>query len=50
MLTPHRRQLKIELRGDLAGILALSKSGEVKMVAGAGFVQERTMRELRKVV
>jgi len=61
-LTPVDDTLKIELRGDLAGILAISEAGrngtfsakekalQIKMVAGVGFVQERTMRELRKVV
>jgi site-specific DNA recombinase len=49
MLTPANGKLEIELRGDLAGILALSKAGEVstfstkeralqiKLVAGIGF-------------
>jgi site-specific DNA recombinase len=54
MLTPIDGRLEIELRGDLAGILSLSEAGkgsafspkekalQIKMVAGAGFVQERT--------
>ena len=48
-LTPEEGQLQIELRGDLAGILALSEAGakgqaspeakalQIKLVAGAGF-------------
>ena len=49
MLTPSHGKLEIELRGDLAGILALSEASkgnafssnekalQIKMVAGAGF-------------
>jgi hypothetical protein len=61
-LTPMDGKLNIELRGDLAGILAMSEAGkgkafsqkekarQIKMVAGTGFVQERTRGELRKTV
>ncbi len=49
MLTPIDGRLEIELRGDLAGILAVSEAGtesafspqekalQIKMVAGVGF-------------
>ena len=46
-LVPDQGQLAVELKGDLAGILAITQSGDgsaagnralqVKMVAGAGF-------------
>jgi hypothetical protein len=61
MPTPIDGRLEIELRGNLAGILALSEAGkgsafspkekalQIKMVAGAGFVQERTRWELRRL-
>jgi len=62
MLRPVDGKLEIELRGDLAGILALSEAAkasvfspkeqalQIKMVAGTGFVQERTKWDLRKTV
>jgi hypothetical protein len=62
-LTPNRQgKLEIDLYGDLAGILTLAgkKDGpldpsdpsvqQVKVVAGVGFVQGRTLAELRKFV
>ncbi len=61
-LTPENGQLRIDLRGELAGILNLcseskkpaSRLGDgleqIKMVAGAGFVEDPTMPELRKAV
>ena len=62
ILTPVDRRLEIELRGDLAGILAISEAGkastffpnekalQIKLVAGTGFIQERTKWELRRIV
>ena len=62
MLMPVDGKLEIELRGDLAWILALTENGknkafsprekalQIKMVAGTGFVQERTRWELRRIV
>jgi hypothetical protein len=60
ILTPVDGTLEIKLVGDLAGILALSEAGkqsafsskekalQIKMVAGAGFTQERTKWILRR--
>jgi len=60
ILTPVDGTLEIKLVGDLAGILALSEAGkesafspkekalQIKMVAGAGFTQERTKWILRQ--
>ena len=60
ILMPVNGKLEIELRGDLASILALSeknkvfsageKALQIKMVAGTGFVQERTRWALRRSV
>jgi len=61
ILTPADGKLEIELRGDLAGIMAMSEAGkagafspkkkalQIKMVAGAGFAQERTKWTLRRL-
>ena len=61
-LVPDDGELRIDLRGELAGILSLcdstkkpassyeERAEQIKMVAGAGFVQERTDLELRKAV
>ncbi len=52
----------VDLEGDLAGILSLGQTSknaasvsedgvsQLKLVAGAGFVQDPTMLELRKAV
>ena len=65
VLTPDNDELKIDLQGDLAGILRLCEEGkgnkkpatsvearaeQIKMVAGAGFVRDPTMLKLRKAV
>jgi len=62
-LTPNDQgKLEINLYGDLAGILAVAAKQnrpldesdrivqQVKVVAGAGFVQDRTAKQLRIVV
>lgn len=60
VLTPEDGTLKINLRGDIAHILALASERnkpaalgdglveQLKLVAGAGFVQVRTDFELRR--
>ena len=61
-LIPENGDLRIELKGELAGILSLcdakkrpatsyeERAEQIKMVAGAGFVQDPTMLKLRKAV
>jgi site-specific DNA recombinase len=61
MLTPIDSRLEIELRGDLAGILALSEAGkgsafspkekalQIKMVAGARNRLDLQLRTLTSV-
>ncbi len=60
VLTPERGELRIDLKGELAGIMALASDSkkpagqphdglkQIKVVAGAGFVQERTEFSLKK--
>jgi len=62
VLIPDGGRLRIEVRGDLAAILALGEgrknpgrvdrdsAQQIKEVAGVRFVQERTGRALRKLV
>ena len=61
-ITPANDEVTIELKGELAGILALGDGAklsadssqdralQIKMVAGARFVQARTSIELRRSV
>ncbi len=61
-LVPENGELRIDLRGELAGILNLcdskkkpassyeERAEQIKVVAGAGFVQDPTKLELRKAV
>jgi site-specific DNA recombinase len=57
-LVPKRGQLEIELYGELAALINLANGHprskgtgvQVTLVAGTGFVQERTRWELRKTV
>ncbi len=61
-LVPENGALAVTIKGELAGILSLCDSKkkpatsyegravQIKMVAGAGFVQDPTMLELRKAV
>ena len=61
-LVPEGDKLRIDLTGELAGILSLCQESkkpghdgqvhaeQIKMVAGAGFVQDPTKTELRKAI
>ena len=62
VLVPENGHLRIDLKGELAGILSFASGKkkpathvgdgleQIKMVAGAGFVQDPTMLKLRKAV
>ncbi len=62
VVTPENDDLRVDLHGELATILQFASAkqkpaaevrdglAQLKLVAGAGFVQDPTMLELRKAV